>query len=488
MKHAAETVVKTILMAGGEGSRLRPLTIGRPKPMVPIVNKSVMAHMLDLLKSHSMTEVIATLRYMGNAIQDFFEDGRALGMEISYSIEESPLGTAGSVKHAAHLLTDTFLVVSGDALTDFDLEAIVTAHRESGAMATMALTHVPDPLEYGVIITDEQGQIVQFLEKPGWSEVLSDTVNTGIYVLEPEVLALIPDNEQFDFSQQLFPLMLEMKLPIFGYIAEGYWCDIGNIEEYRRANADLLNGKVNLPTPIGEHLGGGIWVGQDVEIAPDAQLFGPIYLGDEVKLKSDVIVHGPTVIRDYNIIDNYSRIERTIIWRNGYVGEGCELRGAVISRQCSIKSQVLLFEGGSGGRQLCLRRRGHAACRCQDLAAQRGGGWLHHQRQHYLGQPRAAGALQSVRCLGDCQCRSDARICGQTGCIARRDARQRQLCGHQPRCTPWIAYVEACHDQRAAGDGDQRFGHRPSCRPRCAPLCAQPPPCVCWHPRPYQPF
>ncbi|MBV7327721.1 nucleotidyl transferase [Chloroflexi bacterium TSY] len=156
---------------------------------------------------------------------------------------------------------------------------------------------------------------------------------------------LIPKDKPFDFSKELFPLMMELDLPLYGHIAEGYWCDIGNLEEYRRANADLLYGKVNLSEPIGTHIGGGIWAEDSVEIAPNAQLFGPIYLGKEVKIKGDVALHGPCAVRDYTIIDNYSRIERSIIWRNGYIGEACELRGAIISRQCSIKSKVIAFEG-----------------------------------------------------------------------------------------------------------------------------------------------
>jgi mannose-1-phosphate guanylyltransferase/phosphomannomutase len=331
-------------MAGGEGSRLRPLTIGRPKPLVPVVNKSVMAHSLDLLKSHGITEVVVTVRYMAAAIQDFFEDGRSLGMQLTYAVEEIPLGTAGSVKNAAPYLDDTFLVISGDALTDIDLTRLIQAHKEHGAQASIALSRVPNPLEFGVIITDEQGRIQQFQEKPSWGEVISDTVNTGIYVLEPEVLDLIPSHVNFDFATELFPQMLEMGAPLFGYVADAYWCDVGSIDEYRRANADMLNGLVKVAEPFGKHIGGGIWVGDDVEISPSAQLYGPIYLGTGVKIKGNVTINGPCVIRDYTIIDAYSRIERSILWRNNYVGENCELRGTIITRQCSIKSKAVVFE------------------------------------------------------------------------------------------------------------------------------------------------
>jgi len=337
--------MKAVIMAGGEGSRLRPITIGRPKPLVPIVNKPVMAHTFDLLKKHGITEVIITLRYMASLIQDFFEDGSSIGMKISYSVEEIPLGTAGSVKNAAQFIDSPFLVLSSDALTDFNLSAILADHKEAGMLATLTLTAVPDPLEYGLIMLNEERRITQILEKPGWGEVISDTVNTGIYIFEPEVLDLIPEKVPYDFSNDLFPEMLKKNVPIHGHVAQGYWCDVGNIGEYRKANADLLNGELNLADPIGDHIGGNIWVGKDVDIAPDAQLYGPIYLGNHVRIKRDVVIHGPTVIRDSTIVDNHSRIERSIIWRNCYIGESCELRGTVVGRQCSIRSRAMLYEG-----------------------------------------------------------------------------------------------------------------------------------------------
>jgi len=337
--------MKAVVMAGGEGSRLRPLTVGRPKPMVPIVNKPVLGHILDLLKHHGIVDVVITLQYLPAAIQDYFGDGSSLGMNLSYVVEESPLGTAGGVKNAARHLDDTFLVISGDALTDFDLQAMLDFHRDKKALATLALYSVKDPQQYGVLLTDEQGRIIQFLEKPDWRDVISDRVNTGIYVLEPEVLDFIPDETKYDFSTQLFPQLLAEQKPIFGYMAEGYWCDIGDINEYMRANADMLSGLVRLFQPLGIRQWGGILSGENVEIAPDVQIFGPVYLGNSVKIKGGVSIYGPAVIRDYTVIDNYSRIERSIMWRNTYVGEACELRGAIVGRQCSIKSGVIAYEG-----------------------------------------------------------------------------------------------------------------------------------------------
>ncbi|MBU1879074.1 MAG: NDP-sugar synthase, partial [Chloroflexi bacterium] len=336
--------MKAVVMAGGEGTRLRPLTINRPKPMVPMVNRPMIGHILQLLKRHGITEVIITVQYLAANIQDHFGDGESLGLDIVYSVEESPLGTAGSVKHAQKHLDDTFLVISGDALTDVDLTRIVEYHQQKKAQATLTLYRVPNPLEYGVIITDEDGHIRQFLEKPSWGEVFSDTINTGIYVLEPEVLDYFKPGQVFDFSKDLFPEILDRGQPIYGYVADGYWCDVGSLQEYMRATGDLLGSKVQVGE-LGHHIGGGIWTGDDVEIAPDAQLYGPIYLGQGVKIKGGVVVRGPSVIRDYTVVDTRAHIDRSVVWRNSYIGERAELRGAIIGRRVTFKANAVAFEG-----------------------------------------------------------------------------------------------------------------------------------------------
>jgi len=345
--------VKAVVMAGGEGSRLRPLTINRPKPMVPIVDRQVMAHIIELLKAHGITEIVVTVQYLANVIQDHFGDGSALGVHIDYSLEEHPLGTAGSVKNAEHLLKEPFLVISGDALTDFQLGKIIDFHYERKALATLTLTRVPNPLEYGVIIVNEDGHVTQFLEKPSWGEVFSDTVNTGIYVLDPEVFRYIPKGKITDWSKDVFPQMLRKNDALYGFIAEGYWTDVGTIEEYMRANRDYMIGKVQLPR-VGHHQGNDLWLEGDAEIASDAQFIGPVFLGHGVKIKSGAIIHGPTAIRDYVVVDSRATIDRSIIWRNSYIGERAELRGAIVMRQCNIKSRAVLFEGVVVGDQTII--------------------------------------------------------------------------------------------------------------------------------------
>ena len=335
--------MKAVVMAGGAGSRLRPITIERPKPMITVVNKPVIGHILSLLKRHGITDVIITLQYMPNMVQGYFGDGTNLGMNINYFIENDPLGTAGGVKNVQNLIDDTFLVVMGDALADFDLHKIVDFHRRQKAKATITLHRVSNPLEFGVIITNSDGYVSQFLEKPSWSEVFSDTVNTGFYVLEPEILDWIPENEPYDFSHQLFPELMAANIPIAGYVADGYWCDIGNISTLHQATTDLLEGRAP-HIELGTHIGGNVWVGGDVEIAPTATLLGPIYLGNSVKIKDHVVIHGPTVIRDYSVIDERTQIDRSIIWRNCYIGKGVELRGAMILRHCTLKAKSVVYE------------------------------------------------------------------------------------------------------------------------------------------------
>ncbi|MEM8534406.1 MAG: mannose-1-phosphate guanyltransferase, partial [Chloroflexota bacterium] len=342
-----------MLMAGGEGSRLRPLTINRPKPMVPIVDRQVIGHIIELLKIHGITDIIITVQYLANVIQDEFGDGTAYGVNIEYSVEEQPLGTAGSVKNAEHMLKEPFLVISGDALTDFDLSKIIASHDASGAVATLTLTRVPNPLEYGVIIVDEDGHVRQFLEKPSWGEVFSDTVNTGIYVLNPDVFKYIEKGKVLDWSKDIFPRMLLKDDKIMGYIAEGYWTDVGTIEEYMRANHDYLSGKVNLPR-VGYKIFDDVWVDGDAEIAPNAQFNGPVYLGHGAKIKGGVIIHGPSAIRNYTVVDTRATIDRSVLWRNSYVGERAELRGAIVLRQCNIKRRAVLFEGVVVGDQTII--------------------------------------------------------------------------------------------------------------------------------------
>jgi mannose-1-phosphate guanylyltransferase/phosphomannomutase len=338
--------MKAVIMAGGEGSRLRPLTIRRPKPMVPVVDRPAIVHIIELLKRHGITEVVITLQYLASVIQDYLGDGAGYGIKIHYTIEENPLGTAGSVRQGIEWLDETFMVISGDALTDFDLTAAIRFHKQKNATASIILKRMPNPLEYGVVIIGEDGRVRQFQEKPSWGEVFSDTVNTGIYILEPKIFDYYEAGQVFDFSSQLFPILLEKGDPMYGYVADGYWCDVGSIPDYMIASGDYLRGEVNLPKLAQEtEPGSGIWVQEEVEIARDANITGPVFLGTGVKIKSGATVRGPAVIRDFSVVDTRATVDRSIIWRNCYIGERAEVRGAILQPQVNVKNQAMIFEG-----------------------------------------------------------------------------------------------------------------------------------------------
>jgi mannose-1-phosphate guanylyltransferase/phosphomannomutase len=275
--------MKAVVMAGGEGTRLRPLTSNQPKPMVPNVGRPCMEHILELLKQHGFEDVVVTVAFMPQAIRSYFGSGESLGLSISYSVEEVPAGTAGSVRLAGDELDDTFLVISGDALCDVDLSALCRFHRERGASVTIGLVSVDNPLEFGIVVTDEDGRIERFLEKPSWGQVFSDTINTGIYVLEPEVLRHVPTDRPYDFSKELFPLLLEMGRPLYGYVLGGYWQDIGNLDQYRQANYDALERRVRLAIP-GLRLRGNIWLGEGVELDALEQIEGPAFVGNYCRI------------------------------------------------------------------------------------------------------------------------------------------------------------------------------------------------------------
>ncbi len=343
-------------MAGGEGSRLRPLTCGLPKPMMPVVNRPMMEHILELLKKHNVQEIGVTLQYLPEAIQGYFGNGSDFGVHMRYYVEEVPLGTAGSVKNAQNFLDETFVVISGDALTDLDLSQAMEFHRQKGALATLVLTPVDIPLEYGVVITDKDGRIAQFLEKPGWGEVFSDTVNTGIYILEPEVLNYFEPGQKFDFSKDLFPLLLKEKQPLFGVSLSGYWCDIGNLQQYVQAHQDCLTGKVAVTIP-GTEVVPGIWVGDNSVIHPDASMKGPALIGDNCRVGSGALIDAYSVIGNGCLIQEQASIKRSVLWDNVFLGGRAAIRGTVLGSQVKVKANAAIYEGSVVGSDSIIKER-----------------------------------------------------------------------------------------------------------------------------------
>jgi len=336
--------VKAVVMAGGEGTRLRPLTSNQPKPMVPVAGKPCMEHILELVRRHGITSAVATLAYMPQVISGYFGEGSHLGIELDYSVEEVPAGTAGSVKLLEHYLDETFLVVSGDALTDMDLTSLIEFHRYKGAAATLALKRVPDPLEFGVVITAEDGRIERFLEKPSWGEVFSDTINTGIYVLEPEVLAEIPAEVAHDFSKELFPRLLEAGVPLYGFVTEGYWQDIGNLTQYHETNRDALDGKVKLEMP-GVRLRENVWVGEGSLVEQVERIEGPAVIGNYCALDETATIGRYTVLGNNVIVKEQAEVEFSVIDSNSYLGPRTQVRGALVGKNCEIRAHATVSEG-----------------------------------------------------------------------------------------------------------------------------------------------
>ncbi|MBC7106696.1 MAG: NTP transferase domain-containing protein [Firmicutes bacterium] len=335
--------MKAVLMAGGEGSRLRPLTCGIPKPMVPVANRPVMEHILDLLARHGFREVAVTLQYLPEAIREHFGTG-GRGLRLTYFTETEPMGTAGGVKNAAPFLDETFLVISGDALTDLDLGRAVAFHRERGAWATLVLARVDCPVEYGVVITAPDGRIRQFLEKPGWGEIFSDTVNTGIYVLEPRVLDYVPADRPFDFSKDLFPRLLAEGRPLYGVVLEGYWCDIGDLHQYLEAHRAVLEGRVKVDLAHRE-VAPGVWAGEGVEVHPEAVLRGPVLLGRGCVVARGAVLEPYTVVGPGSRIAARATVKRSVLWEGSRVGQGAALRGVVLGRGVEVRAGAHLYEG-----------------------------------------------------------------------------------------------------------------------------------------------
>ena len=340
-------------MAGGQGTRLRPLTSDQPKPMIPIAGVPCMEHIVKLLAHHGFTDIVVTLQFMPEAIQDYFGDGSDWGVNIKYSIEDSPAGTAGSVKVAERELDlhgERFLVISGDALTDCDLARAVSFHKEKSSEATMVLKSVENPLDFGIVITEEDGRISRFLEKPAWGQVFSDTVNTGIYLLEASVVDEIPDpkHDEYDFSKELFPKLLDAGRPLYGFVTEDYWEDIGTLEQYAGAQRDVLDGRMRGVRPPGTRLRGNIYVGGNARV-DDEELEGPVIIGENVRVDEGASISPYSVIGDNVVISSGASIERSVVAEGSYIGEGAQLVDTLVGRSSYVQARARLLERSALG-------------------------------------------------------------------------------------------------------------------------------------------
>lgn len=339
-------VMKAVIMAGGEGTRLRPLTCDCPKPMARLCGRPVLEYILDLLRDNGVEEAAVTLKYLPEAVRSHFPDDVYQGVRLRFFEENEPLGTAGSVKNAAGILDDDFIVISGDALCDFDLAAAVRFHKQKGAAATLLLSHVADPREYGLVVTEPTGRVRGFVEKPGWAQAVTDAVNTGIYVISPVCLNEIPAGKMFDFAKDLFPLLMSRGLPVYGYEADGYWCDIGDISAYTACQADMLEGRVSCLLPGARQEG----IQHKAAMPTGAfRMIPPVYIGENVRIGTDAVIGPCAVLDDGCAVGAGVTVKHSILLPDAYVSDRCELRGALVCAGASLKKGAAMFEGSVAG-------------------------------------------------------------------------------------------------------------------------------------------
>ena len=334
-------------MAGGFGTRLKPLTINRPKPMVPVANRPIMEHIVELLRGHGITDLISILYFQPEHITAHFGDGSAFGVQMQYVTADADYGTAGAVRNADQLIgEEPCIVISGDVLTDFDLGLAMREHAERGADATIALTSVDNPLAFGIVIVDRtSGRIVRFLEKPTWGEVFSDTINTGIYILEPGALARVPQRTNFDFSKDLFPKMLRESAGLYGHIAQGYWRDIGNLDEYRRAHEDVLARRVKLTLQgeTSERDGVVVAFDRDASLGENAELSGTVIIGRNARIGAGVTLDDVIIGRDCQIEDG-AELRHVVLWEGCHIGKNSRLHEGVCASGVRIGEGTVIRE------------------------------------------------------------------------------------------------------------------------------------------------
>ncbi|GHV05689.1 mannose-1-phosphate guanyltransferase [Campylobacterota bacterium] len=338
--------MKAVIMAGGFGTRIAPLTNSMPKPMLPVLNRPMMEHIIMQLKDVGIREFVVLLYFKPEIIKGYFGDGSKHGIKIDYVLPDDDYGTAGAVKKAERLLGEPFIIASGDLVTDFDFKKIVAFHEAKQSKLTITLTSVADPLQFGVVISDKKGQIKRFLEKPGWGEVFSDTINTGIYILEPEILSYIPENTNYDFSKDLFPKLMNEGITLWGCNATGYWRDVGNPLSYREAMEDILAKRVELPIN-GKRVkvGDGIaYTGEGSDLPKGVAIEGIVVIGNNVQIAKDAVLRN-VIIGDNCRVEKKSVLENCTLWNNTAIGESCRIKDAVLCNNTVIRDKVTISYG-----------------------------------------------------------------------------------------------------------------------------------------------
>lgn len=337
--------MKAMILAAGVGSRLDPLTRNIPKPMVPIVNKPVMEHILGMLAKHGFKEIMVNLHYLGDQIRGYFGDGKKWGVKIQYSPEDQLWGDAGSVKRCEGFFDEeTFVVVGGDDIADLDLGRLVRFHNDKKALATLALSLVDDPSEYGIALLNERGRITRFLEKPKGETMFSNSANTGVYVFSKDIFDLIPKGVRYGFGNDLFPMLLEQKARFYGYLTSSYWKDVGSLRQYRDAHSDALSGRIDIKLPVPE-VKKYVWRGENVEIDPSAEIGYPVVIGNNCRIERGAKLLEYSVLADGCVIEEGASVKQSILWPGACVMRGTMLERCVVGEKCSVKSSAAVFDG-----------------------------------------------------------------------------------------------------------------------------------------------
>ena len=326
--------MKAVILVGGKATRLEPLTCNKPKAMIPVLNTPFLEHVFRQLKEHQIKDIILAQGHLAPPIEGYFGDGSRFGIRLYYSVEDTPLDSAGAVKNAERYLDDSFIVLNGDIFSDLDITAMIDLHRQRRAKVTIAVIPVDDPTSLGLVVTDNQGRVTRFHEKPDWSEVTAYStylINAGAWLVEHDVLSQIPARAQFSFERDLFPELLSRGEPFYAYPLSGYWMDMGTPEKYLQLHRDLLSGKSSQYAPAP---GKEVLIGETSEIHPTAQIKGPAIIGANCSIGRRVKLIGPVVIGDGCTILEDSVIESSIIWQNARLEPGVTLKDCIIADNC----------------------------------------------------------------------------------------------------------------------------------------------------------
>ncbi len=336
--------MKAVILVGGEGTRLRPLTVNAPKPMIPVLNKPFLEHVIEYLTRNGITEVILSMGYRSDVITNYFGDGKAFGVTLHYVHEDRPLGTAGAVKNAEQYLDETFFVFNGDVLTSIDLQAMMEFHRSKDSRVTIALTPVEDPTAYGLVEVNSERRVERFVEKPTWDRVTTNLINAGAYIMEPGVFRYVPPNIYYMFEQGLFPVLLQTGDPMYGYPSNSYWIDMGTPQKYITLHRDILAGRVGVTIP-GDQVKEDIWADTGCVVDPTARIISPVVLGKDVKVGASATITGPVVIGEGCVVGAGSVIEDAVVWNNTSIGDAVTMKQCVIGGGTTIESNTWITGG-----------------------------------------------------------------------------------------------------------------------------------------------